>query len=57
MVAVDMQCVMSAGGKGSGRGVGMIFMHGHAPPARPTQGLLGAPAEQLRGDSNVPCVK
>lgn len=28
MVAVDMQCVTSAAGEGSGRGVGM---HGHAP--------------------------
>lgn len=56
MIAVSMQCVASTAGEGSGRGVGMIFM-GHAPPAGRTQGLLAAPAEQLRGDSNVARVK
>lgn len=39
MVAVDMQCVTSAGGEGCGRGVGMFFMHGH-PPRRGYWALL-----------------
>ncbi len=38
MVAVNMQCVTSAAGEGSGRGVSMIFMHGQPLQAAQRRG-------------------